>query len=52
MFSMNKANQYMMQSTDPIDIAGLEIIQKTWDLAAANALEVLFDVDRIGNTKE
>jgi hypothetical protein len=41
-----------MQSTDQIDIAGLEIIQNTWDMEAAKALEILFDVDRIGNIKE
>lgn len=49
--SLQKANEYMMQSTDPVDIEGLEIIQKTWDMTASKVLEVLFDVDRIGSVK-
>lgn len=44
------ANEYLSASTDPVDLEAQAVIQRTWDLTAAKALTVLFDVDRITET--
>ena len=37
--SLQKANEMMMKSTNPVDVEALEMMQKAW--AAAEPLEVL-----------
>jgi|GEM_PF-1026871 len=50
--SLQKANEYLSSSTDPVDLEAQAIIQRTWDLTVAKALPVLFDVDRIAAIEE
>lgn len=43
--SLQKANEMMLKSTNPVDQEALAMMQKTWD--SGQALELLFDADRI-----
>lgn len=44
--SLQKANEMLMKSDNPVDREALEMMQKTWE--SVQALELLFDADRIG----
>jgi hypothetical protein len=43
--SLQKANEMMLKSNNPVDKAALEMMQETWE--SCQVLETLFDVDRI-----
>lgn len=43
--SLQKANETMLKSNNPIDKEALEMMQNAWE--SYQALEILFDVDRI-----
>jgi hypothetical protein len=43
--SLQKANEMMLKSNNPVDKAALEMMQKAWE--SCQVLEILFDVDRI-----
>lgn len=47
--SLQKANQILMQSTNPVDTGALEMMQKAWESAVP--LQKLFDVDRIATVQ-
>ncbi len=47
--SLQKANEMMLKSNNPVDKEAIEMMQETWE--SIQLLDVLFDVDRVEKVK-